>query len=48
MKCRQCGDEMVLITTIQGSYNSCKACSNVDFAYHDDDEVDSVVIRGRD
>jgi len=38
---------MVLVTTIQGSYNSCKACSNVDFAYHDD-EVDSVVIRGRD
>lgn len=38
---------MVLITTLQGTYNLCKTRSNVDFP-HSDDEVDSVVIRGRD
>jgi len=48
MKCRQCEDEMVLIKTIQGSYNSCKTCSNVDFSYHEDLELDKVAIRGRD
>jgi hypothetical protein len=28
MRCKQCKELMVLITTLQGNYNLCKTCSN--------------------
>jgi len=47
MRCKQCKELMVLITTLQGNYNLCKTCSNVDFSYNDD-ELDNIADRGRD
>ncbi len=47
MICRQCKELMVSISTSDGRYNLCKKCNNVEFP-HSYEEVDSVVIRGRD
>jgi len=47
MICNQCLVEMTLVTTIQGNYNICKICNNIDFAY-DDEDLDYVATRGRD
>ena len=57
MICIQCNEIMVTISSSQGQYFNCKKCNNVSFPLstnkkqdieYNDEELDKVVIRGRD
>jgi len=60
MICRQCGDIVVLKSTIHGTHTICNTCSKVDFSDNEDyfnkkqdikyseDDLDNIADRGRD
>ena len=55
--CRKCKQEMRFLESCNGSYYICSKCSNIDYptsnyreklGTYSDEEIDKVVIRGRD